>query len=103
MNLTDSEREEAQAIMREGVKRSAELLESFPAGTRGMMVFMATLEAMRLRYPGLFNMTDRTVAARMIVHWVAAGKPERPNTVPELLLKRFGPDAFQQIEEEYDE
>jgi hypothetical protein len=36
----------------------------------------------------------------MLMHWIAAGEPERPGTVPELLLERYGPDIYRKVIEE---
>jgi hypothetical protein len=101
MNITPEETAKASAIMHEGVKKALQIKELYSDSTRDMMVFMATLEALRLLYPGLFGCADRKKVAMMILHWVAAGEPERPGAVPGRLLTKFGPEAFREIEETY--
>lgn len=88
-------------FVHEGAVKADEILALFTKDTRGLMLFMAAMEALRSHYPGLFRRTDAGEGFRLIAHWFMAGEPESPSSVPEQLLKRYGPDAFRKVEESY--
>lgn len=95
------DREKIEAFVHEGVVKADEILALFPKDTRGMMQFMAAMEGLRRFYPGLFKRIDPGEGLRLIAHWFMAGEPEDPGSVPQQLLKRYGPNAFRKVEETY--
>lgn len=99
--ITPEEKRRLDALIIEGAGKATEIVRLFPQDTRGLMLFMAALEGLRLQFPGVFQRTDRAEVVRMLYHWIAAGEPDTPGTVPDLLLKRYGPDVFRKIEESY--
>jgi hypothetical protein len=101
IKITREENERLVTIIHEGAAKAVEILKIFPEGTRGLMTFFAALEGLRARFPALFKHAEEATAARMILHWVIAGEPENPGSVPELLAQKYGPEAYREIEESY--
>ncbi len=101
MKFTDEEEARAKAIVKEGAAKARDIHKMFDQGTRGMMVFMVALGTLSKIYPGIFKMLEEDMAATLITQWIAAGEPDRVDLVPGLLLKRFGPEAYHEIEKEH--
>lgn len=101
MEITPEDKVKLEAIVREGAAKAVEILKLFPDGTRGMMTFFAALEGLRSMHPALFNHADKATVVRMLMHWIMAGEPENPGRTPELLLKKYGPQVFHEVEESY--
>ncbi len=98
---TPEDKARIEAFVHEGALKADEMLGLFTKDTRGMILFMAALEALRRQFPGLFARTDAGEGLRLIAHWFMAGEPESPGSVPDQLLKRYGPAAMDKIEETY--
>ncbi len=101
MKPTAEEKERIAAIIREGAQKAKEITVSFASETRGFMVFMVALQALSEQYPGMFRLITEGKGMALLAQWIAAGEPDNPGLVPELLLKRFGPEVFAKIEKEY--
>ena len=95
------DREKFEALIREGAAKAVEILKLFPESTHGMMVFFAALEGLRVTHPALFGHADRGTVVRMLLHWVMAGEPESPGNTPAILLQKYGPQVYREIEESY--
>jgi hypothetical protein len=101
IKITQEENERLETLIREGAKKAVEVLKLFPDSTHGMMTFFAALEGLRTFHPALFGHADRATVVRTLRHWVMAGEPESPGHTPELLLQKYGPNVYREIEEEY--
>jgi hypothetical protein len=87
IKYTPEEMERAVALIREATEAAVKFVHQFSSDTKGMMLFLVALAALKDRHEGIFDKTDK--AAMLLLEWVGAGEPEDPAEVPPRMKQRL--------------